>query len=142
MNANVELGLRDWLDSSLEDGHPAVHTGLTGEEIPPEHPIVTVYVDRSQRAAGPLYRAFAKVIVSTPPHQGDDSGEAVESHRETCEAVRAILQAPDAADPESAFNSASGLHWKGGFLQGENEGVSDGRWITTFDFLVGLSTAG
>lgn len=140
MNTHSEKGLQAWLESDLTNP-PAVHTGLTAEEIPPEDQIISCYVERSQRAAGPLYRFFAKVIVSTPPHEGDDPEAALEKHRAVVAAVRTLLASPDNTNVQPLFDAASGLFWKGGFHQGELEGVDSGRWITTLDFIGGISTA-
>lgn len=141
MNTQGELGLKAWLDEDL-NSHPAIHTGLTAEVIPPEDQIISCYVGRSQRAAGPLHRLFTSIIISTPTHAGDDSAAALQSHRDVVSAVRTLLDAPDAVDPATPFNAASGLFWKGAFKTSENEGVDDGRWVTTFELITGVSTAG
>lgn len=141
MNTQIEAGLKAWMEEALELDMP-VFPGLTADEVDPSAPSLHCYVGSSQRAAGPLHRGFAKIIISTPAHAGDDSESALLGHRERVAVIRELLANPDASEPEGAFNSASGLHWKGGFLQGESEGVDAGRWVTTMDFLCGVSTSG
>lgn len=142
MNTQIEAGLKAWLEDALPAESPEVFAGLTASVVPPALPSLHCYVSNSQRAAGPLFRGFAKVIVSTPAHEGDDADAALAGHRSRVAALRAVLESPDANDPETAFNDASGLFWKGGFLQGEAESVDSGRWITSMDFLCGVSTSG
>jgi hypothetical protein len=140
MTSNAEFGLQEWLQNALTDP-PAIHTGLTAEVIPPESQVISCYVERSERAAGPLYRLFSRLIVSTPSHEGDDAAAALASHKAIVGEIRALLENPDATDIETDFNTGSGLTWKGGYFRGESEGIDSGRWITTLDFIAGISTA-
>lgn len=141
MNSELEEGLKTWLIA--EGVAVPIFTGFAADKQPTKDQTVTVFVDSAPRVVGPLYRAMVKFIVATPPHDEADPAASLGNHRATVATIRALLEDHDETTLKATIAAETSLTSKGGFLSGSGDStIEGGRWITTLDFIAGISTAG
>lgn len=139
MTPEIEAALKTWLEG---EGISPVFTGLDSANHPSDAQTVTIFVSEAPRATGPLYRATCNFIVATPPQADDDLAASLAAHRATASQLRALLESPDSESLSNALESVAALYYRGGWLRdGGASTVDDGKWLTTFDFVAGISTS-
>lgn len=138
MNHSCELGFKAWLEA--EGLAVPVHTGLTYEEIPPSEQIIDCFCGDSEHKVGPLYLVNMRVILSTPPSadSGNDAAAALTAHKDVLATLRSLVEDFDSSQLKTVFDATTGDEFSGAFLEGEDEAIDDGRWITTVNFKFGL----
>lgn len=138
MNSALEERLKTWL--SGEGIAVPLFTGFTSDKQPQDDQTLTVFVQDAERSVGPLYRATCLFIVSTPPHDDENPDTSLGNHRSTVETVRDLLEDPPAS-LGSVIGATGELEFRGGFMRdGGESSIEGGRWVTTIDFIAGIST--
>lgn len=140
MNAILEEGLKVWL--AAEGVVEPIFTGLTSDKQPVDDQTITVFVRDTPRTVGALYRANCSFTIATPSRDESTPEEALAHHKTTCETVRALLEGFAATTLKASLEASTSLFFRGGFLKsGGSSGVDGGKWITTIEFVAGISTA-
>jgi hypothetical protein len=137
MTEQIEAALKVWLESK---GHATCFSA--GETLPTDEQHVLIYVPEATRAAGSLYRATCTISVVTPPHHSD-SGPTVSrtAHGTKERSLRALLESPETAALAASLESVGGLFYRGIYLRdGGSASIEDGKWVTVFDFVIGIAT--
>ena len=141
MNHIAERGFKAWLEA--EGIAIPVHTGLTGEEIPQDGQVISCYIASSEHVVGPLYKLSVQIILATPPHldTGDDASVSLNSHKTALSTLRGLVEDfdGDTSQLKTTFDTVTGDSLSGGFLEGEEEDIGDGKWMTTINLMVGVT---
>ena len=139
MNSALEETFKLWL--TAEGFTVPLFTGFTGVKQPTNDQTITIFVSDAERAASVLYRATVNLMIATPPHDDGDATLALGNHRATVEAVRGLLEDPPVA-LKTTIEANSALYYRGGWMTdgGENS-IDGGRWVTTIEFMAGISTS-
>lgn len=139
MNNEIEIALKEWL--TVENVSALTFTGFTGDAQPPDEQTVTVFVPTVERVVGPLYRATVNFIVATPPHDEATPAASLAAHRVTVAAIQALLEDHDVTSLKTTIENESSLYGRGGWLRDSGTAeIESGKWVTTLDFLLGIST--
>ena len=139
MTPDIEKALAEWLATEEIDASP--FTALDSKLQPNDAQTVTIFVSDAPRAVGPLYRATCNFIVSTPPLADEEMSDALTRHRSKSRELHDLLASPPAVSLANALETVSSLYYRGAFLRdGGASTVDEGRWITTLEVTLGIST--
>lgn len=138
MNHLAEKAFKAWLEA--EGIAVDIHTGLTGEEIPTDSQVISCYVENSEHIVGPLHKIKVQIALATPPHSNsaNDESIALTAHKDVLATLRGLVEDFEGSQLETVFNATTGDTFSGGFLEGEDESIENGRWVSVINFMCGV----
>ena len=140
MNSSIENALKLWLQNEGIKT-TTIHTGLTGDNISQSDQFITCYVSDSQHVVGKLHKTNIAIVVVTPPHSNTANNEAtaLTAHRTLVTTVTGLIDDFDNNSLRTIFDANTSYTFSGGFLNSEETGIDDERWVTTLNFMIGVS---
>ena len=138
MNHSSEIAFKAWLEA--EGIAIPVYTGLSAAEVGNEVQYIDCYAGDSEHVVGGLNKLSMKIVLSTPSHMDATNDETVSlaAHKDILTALRPFVADFESSQLETVYNAQSGHTLAGGFFQGEDESVDEGRWITTLNLMIGI----
>ena len=130
MNADIEQAIKAWLVTSGIT--QTICLGLDNVQMPPAAPCIIAVATNRERVVSTLSKFECRIIVSTPSH----ATNTLVAHRTLVGSIKTLVEAAAFTELATAL-TAVGATFAGLFVTGEETDNSDGRWNSSFVFILG-----